>query len=651
MAPSLSSTFNTPAGWVLFAMEIDKLNSAQKEPNGEHVAKLSLVALGVVFGDIGTSPLYAFRECFHGEYGISVNHENILGVLSLMFWALVMIVSLKYLTFVLKADNNGEGGVLALTALLRRANVKKSRRTGLVVLGLFAACLLYADGMITPAISVLSAVEGIRIITPVFKSYIVPLTIAILAGLFFLQRRGTAKVGSLFGPVILVWFIVIAVLGAVQIALEPKVLFAVLPWHGIMFLVQNKLHGFVVLGAVFLVVTGAEALYADMGHFGKLPIRLTWTVLVFPALVVNYFGQGSLLMLKPEEAHHPFYALVPPWAIVPMVILATVATIIASQAVITASFSLSRQAIQLGYLPRLRVLHTSAVHIGQIYISPINWLLMICTIGLVIGFQSSSKLAAAYGLAVTSTMLITTILFVIVARRRWGWGAVAAGSLATLFLLVDVPFFCANFSKIFHGAWFPLVIAAAFFTVMSTWKKGRNILSDQVLTFSPSIEDFGKSIESDPPQRVRGQAVFLTGNPDRIPQALIQNLNHNKILHSDIAILHFETEDIPRVPSFEKIEFEKLLNSFSRIIAHHGFMEAPTIETILALVREKGLEINLESASFFLGREKLILGKNPRMGMWRSNLFLFLSRNSMDAGSFYEIPSNQVIEVGVQIEL
>jgi len=629
----------------------DQFGAAQKEAGGGRLAKLSLAALGVVFGDIGTSPLYAIRECFHGEYGIPVTNENILGVLSLMFWALVMIVTFKYLTFVLRADNNGEGGVIALTALLKRANVKKSRGIGLVAVGLFAACLLYGDGMITPAISVLSAVEGIRIITPVFKPYIVPLTIVILAGLFFLQSRGTARMGSLFGPVILIWFFVLAVLGTVQIVRDPKVLFAVFPWYGMKFLVRNKLHGFVVLGAVFLVVTGAETLYADMGHFGKRPIRLTWIVLVFPALVLNYFGQGALLMLKPAEAHHPFYALVPPWALVPMVLLATVATIIASQAVITGSFSLTRQAIQLGYLPRLRVSHTSAAHIGQIYIAPVNWLLMICTIGLVIGFQSSSKLAAAYGVAVTSTMLITTTLFFVVARRNWGWGRLAAGALAGLFFLVDIPFFCANISKIFHGAWFPLVIGAAVFTLMLIWEEGRNILVEQLLTFSPSIEDFRKSLELNPPQKVRGQAIFLAGNPDRIPQAIVQNLNHNKILHSDIAILHFKTEDVPRVPNFEKIDTEKLLSGFYRIIAHHGFMETPKIETILTLAREKGVEIKLETTSFFLGREKLIIGDKPKMGKWRSTLFLFLSKNSMDASSFFGIPSNQVIEVGVQFEL
>jgi KUP system potassium uptake protein len=631
----------------------DQFQASQKEATGGRLAKLSLAALGVVFGDIGTSPIYAIRECFHGDYGIPVTHENILGVLSLVFWTLVMIVSFKYLIFIFRADNNGEGGVLALTALIKRKKTIKNKWLGLISAGLFGACLLYGDGMITPAISVLSAIEGIRIITPVFKPYIVPLTIVILAGLFLLQSRGTAKMGGIFGPVMLVWFFVLAVLGIGQIVHNPKVLVALFPWRGIMFLARNRLHGFVVLGAVFLVATGAEALYADMGHFGKRPIRLTWTFLVFPALALNYFGQGAFLMLKPEASHHPFYALVPDWALIPMVLLATVATIIASQAVITGSFSLTRQAIQLGYLPRLRVSHTSAAHIGQIYIAPVNWLLMICTIGLVIGFHSSSQLAAAYGVAVASTMLITTTIFFVVARRRWGWGRLAAGALSGLFFLVDIPFFCANIIKIFHGAWFPLAIASMFFILMLTWEEGRHILGEQLLNLSPSIDDFGKSLEENPPQRVRGQAVFLTGNPDRIPQAIVQNVNHNKILHAEVAILHFRTEDIPRIPNLEKVEAEKLktLSGFYRITAHHGFMETPKIETILALAREKGVEIKLENTSFFLGRQKLVIGERPKMSLWRTNLFIFLSKNSMDASSFFGIPSDQVIEVGVQFEL
>jgi KUP system potassium uptake protein len=630
-----------------------ELHDLQKNSENRRLAQMSLGALGVVFGDIGTSPLYAVRECFHGDYGIGATPENVLGVLSLMFWALLMIVTLKYLTFILRADNNGEGGVIALTALIRgKKNPRaKGGKWGLVAGGLFGACLLYGDGMITPAISVLSAVEGIRIITPLFKPYVIPLTAIILGCLFLLQRRGTAKVGGLFGPVILVWFCTIAVLGFLQIVRSPQVLVAVLPWHGITFLLANKLHGFVVLGAVFLVVTGAEAIYADMGHFGTRPIRLTWIGLVFPALVMNYFGQGALLLGRPEESHHPFYALVPPWMMIPMVVLATLATIIASQAVITGSFSLTRQAIQLGYLPRLRVTHTSATHIGQIYVAPMNWLLMICTIGLVIGFQSSSHLAAAYGVAVTSTMLITTSLFFVVLQKRWGWSRVAAGMLAGLFFLVDFPFFSANISKIFHGAWFPLIIGGVFFIVMLTWERGREILRDQVSTLTPSFSEFEKSLEVEVPHKIRGEAVFLTGNPQVVPLALIHNLHHNKVLHSEIALLHMRSEDIPRVPNLEKVEVEKLGGGFYRVIAHHGFMEEPKIDNILALSREKGLEFNVESVSFFLGREKLTISDNPRMSRWRSNLFAFMSRNSMDASSYFGIPQNQIIEVGVPLQL
>jgi len=624
----------------------------QNNRSADHLLALSLAALGVVFGDIGTSPLYAIRECFHGEYGISVTGDNILGVLSLIFWALVMIVALKYLVFVLRADNSGEGGVIALTALIKRKDGKtKGGQLGLVTIGLFAACLLYGDGMITPAISVLSAVEGLRIITPVFKPYVLPLTIAILGGLFLLQPRGTAQVGGLFGPVILVWFSVLAALGVVQIIHMPKILAALSPLYGIRFLAVNRLHGFVVLGAVFLVVTGAEALYADMGHFGRRPIRVTWFYLVFPALVLNYFGQGALLLGRPEESHHPFYAMVPSWALVPMVLLATLATIIASQAVITGSFSLTRQAIQLGYLPRLKVIHTSASHIGQIYVAPVNWMLMACTIGLVLGFQSSSKLAAAYGVAVTSTMLITTALFYMVARNRWGWSWRKTGLLVGLFFVVDSPFFFANISKIFHGAWFPLAIGGVFFTIMLTWEQGRNILADQLSNLTNSFDAFNRSLDANPPQKVRGQAIFLSGNPDIVPATLIHNLNHNKVLHSEIAILHFKTEDIPRVPNLDKVEVERLRGGFYRIIARHGFMEEPKIDNVLVLSQEKGLEIKADNASFFLGRERLVIGDAPKMSRWRSNLFILLSRNAMDAASFFNIPAERVIEVGVQLKL
>ena len=432
---------------------------------------------------------------------------------------------------------------------------------------------------------------------------------------------------------------------------SPQVLAAVFPWHGISFLLANRVHGFIVLGAVFLVVTGAEAIYADMGHFGKRPIQRVWFVIVFPALVLNYFGQGALLLAKPEEAYHPFYALVPDWAMIPMVLLATFATIIASQAVITGSFSLTRQAIQLGYLPRLRITHTSSSHIGQIYVGPVNWTLMLCTIGLVLGFQSSSKLAAAYGVAVSATMLITTTLFFVVASKRWGWNRLTAGLLTALFFMIDLPFFGANMSKIFHGAWFALAIGGFFFLIMLTWEQGREILGSRMRSLTPSLGEFKKMLKKSPPQRINGQAVFLTRGHDIVPAALMHNLKHNKILHSEVVFLNIRTEEIPRVPNFEKIEAEKLGAGLYRIIAHFGFMEEPKIDKIFALARSKGLTLDMKEASFFLGREKLSIGEHPEMWRWRSHLFLFLARNAMDAAGFFDIPSDQVIEVGVQLEL
>jgi KUP system potassium uptake protein len=628
-------------------------NEATHAMTNGQLARLSLAALGVVFGDIGTSPIYAIRECFHGEYGIGVSHTNVMGILSLMFWALVMIVGFKYLVFVFRADNRGEGGVIALTALIRgqSASSRRGQRLGVVALGLFAACLLYGDGMITPAISVLSAVEGIGIITPVFDPYVIPLTIAILCGLFLIQRRGTAMVGSLFGPVVLIWLCFLAITGAVQIARTPQVLSAAFPWHAVRFLVSNKLHGFVVLGAVVLVVTGTEALYADMGHFGTRPIRLTWFALVFPALVLNYFGQGALLLSRPEEAHHPFYAMVPSWAMVPTVFLATLTTIIASQAVISGAFSLTRQAVRLGYLPRLNTRHTSTTQIGQIYVAPVNWMLMVCTIALVVGFQSSSKLAAAYGVAVTSTMLITTTLFFIVARRTWNWPLFWAAPLAALFFLVDVPFFAANISKILHGAWFPLVIGAVFFTLMLTWAKGRRILGEQLHRIMPPIHEFIADLDRHPPNKVDGDAVFLTGGPWATPTALAKNVKHNKVIHSQTVLLNFQVQDVPRVPNFEKIQTEKMGSGFHRMVVRYGFMEDPHVNSMLTLASGQGLDINPETVSFYVGRESLVISEKSTMARWRANLFLFMSRNSADATSFFSLPADQVIEVGVRLEI
>ena len=570
-----------------------------------------------------------------------------------MFWALVMIVGLKYLTFVFRANNHGEGGEIALIALIRGKNgpSKNRRRLGVIALGLFAACLLYGDGMITPAISVLSAVEGLAVITPLFGRYVIPITIAILIGLFLIQRQGTARLGGLFGPVILVWLGFLAVTGAVQVAHTPQVLSAVFPWHAIRFLVFNKLHGFVVLGAVFLVVTGTEALYADMGHFGPGPIRLTWFAIVFPALVLNYFGQGALLMVNPEAASHPFYAMVPAWAMIPTVLLATLATIIASQAVISGAFSMTRQAIQLGYLPRLNIRHTAATQIGQIYVAPVNWMLMVCTISLVAGFQSSSKLAAAYGLAVTSTMIINTVLFFVVTRRQWHWPLMWAAPLAGLFLLVDVPFFAANISKIFHGAWFPLVIGAAFFTLMLTWAKGRGILAAKLHKVMPPVHQFIVDLASHPPNKIEGDAVYLTGNKNVVPVALAKNVKHNKVIHSRTILLNFQVEDIPRVPSLEKIQTEKLSGGFHRIVARYGFMEDPSLDSFFSLASGQGLDLNPETVSFYIGRENLAMAEPSGMARWRTNLFIFMSRNAADATSFFKLPADQAIEVGVRLEI
>ena len=625
----------------------------QRAESKSRLARLSLTALGVVFGDISTSPIYAIRECFYGEYGMDVNHANVMGILSLVFWSLVMIVGFKYLIFVFRADNNGEGGVIALTALIRgnQDPSKNRQRWGIVGLGLFAACLLYGDGMITPAISVLSAVEGIGIITPLFDPYVIPITIAILLGLFLLQRHGTARVGSLFGPVILIWLIFLAVTGMLQLVRTPQVLRALFPWYALQFLTLNKLHGLVVLGAVFLVVTGTEALYADMGHFGTRPIRLTWFAIVFPALVLNYFGQGALLLNNPQAARHPFYALVPSWATIPTVMLATFATIIASQAVISGAFSMTRQAIQLGYLPRLNIRHTSASQMGQIYVAPVNWMLAVCTIALVAGFQSSSKLAAAYGVAVTSTMIITTTMFFVVSRNQWHWPRIWAALLAALFLTADVPFFVANISKIVHGAWFPLVIGAFFFTLMLTWAKGRMILARKMREMTPPAHQFIVDLSSHPPNKIEGDGVFLTGSRSAVPAALVKNVKHNHVVHSRTVLLHFHAADVPRVPNLEKIQTEKLGGGFYRIVARYGFMEGPQLHSVLALAREKGLDLDLEKTSFYIGREDLMIDEKPAMVNWRANLFLFLSRNAGDATSFFSLPADQVIEIGVRLTI
>lgn len=621
-------------------------------PNQRRLFTLCLTALGVVYGDIGTSPLYALRECFHGEYAVEPTAGNVIGVLSLIFWALLIVISIKYLMFVMRADNRGEGGILALMALVRPE--RGPRQTGrwlLVPIGLFGAALLYGDGMITPAISVLSAIEGLQVATPLFEPYLLPITIAILVAIFLVQYQGTARVGAVFGPITLIWFVVIALLGIHGIATAPRVLTAVDPFHGIGFLLHHRGRGFFVMGAVFLVVTGGEALYADMGHFGRRPIRLTWFAVVLPALVLNYFGQGALLLGNPEAAHNPFYRLAPSWALYPLVFLATAATIIASQAVISGSFSLTRQAIQLGYSPRMAIEHTSSDEIGQIYIAPVNWVLMLATIGLVIGFESSSRLAAAYGVAVTTTMVITTVLLFVAACELWRWRWWTAALLTGSMLVIDLTFFGANIIKVGHGGWFPLVVAAGVFTLMTTWKRGRQILVDRLRVAELEVQLFLSDVAAHPPIRVPGTAVFMTGNSDGIPPALLHNLKHNKVLHERVILLTILTEEVPRVGREQRVELRELGSGFYRMIAHYGFMEDPNALYVLGLARTQGLELRLMETTFFLGRETLLPSKKPGMAIWRERLFAFMARNAQHATAFFRIPPNRVVEIGLQVEL
>ena len=617
-----------------------------------HLLTLALSALGVVYGDIGTSPLYALRECFHGPYAVPPTPANILGVLSLIVWSLVLIISIKYLAFVLRADNHGEGGILALTALIRPAQSDASgRRRLLVMLGLFGAALFYGDAIITPAISVLSAVEGLKVATPFFTPYILPLTILILIVLFLFQQQGTARIGTLFGPVTLVWFLVLALLGLSQIVRTPDVIAAINPFYAVRFFIENGGRGFLVLGAVFLVVTGGEALYADMGHFGIRPIRLAWFGLVLPALLLNYFCQGALLLYHPDAAETLFYHLVPSWGLYPLVVLATLATVIASQAVISGAFSLTYQAVQLGYSPRVRIRHTSAREIGQIYIPGANWALMLACIGLVVGFRSSSNLASAYGIAVTATMGITSILLYVVARERWGWSRLTAGLLIAFFLVADLGFFGANSLKILHGGWFPLVVAGGLYTLMSTWWQGRRILAQRLQTALLPLDRFLQDIRERQPLRVPGTAVFMYGRPTGTPPALLRNLAHNKVLHERIVVLTVVTEDIARVPAQERMTFQSLGEEFYHVVAHYGFMESLDIPDLLNQVKRYGVQLEMEAITYFLSRETLLATHKPGMMIWREQLFALMSRNAQSAMTFFRIPPDQVVEMGSQVEL
>jgi KUP system potassium uptake protein len=619
--------------------------------NPRYLAALSLGALGVVYGDIGTSPLYAMRECFAGPHSVAPNPANILGVLSLIFWALIVIISIKYLVFIVRADNRGEGGILALMALIR---TERQRRWVLVAFGLFGAALLYGDGMISPAMAVLSAVEGLNVATPFFEPYVVPITIAILIGLFLMQRRGTGGLGKLFGPVMIVWFSTQAVLGMMWIVKEPGVLAAVNPWYGVQFFVHNGWTGFLVLGSVFLVVTGGESLYADMGHFGRLPIRIAWFSLVLPALLINYFGQGALLLTHPDRAEHVFYELAPRSLLYPLVALATLATIIASQAVISGAFSQTRQAVQLGYSPRVEIVHTSEAEIGQIYVPAVNWLLMVSTIGLVLGFQSSSAVAAAYGMAVTTTMVLTTLLAYVVARELWGWSRLRAGLFMGALLLVDLAFFSANTTKIPQGGWFPLIVASLIYLLMVTWKQGRRLLSERIGEGALPIETFVNNLQPGSPTRVPGTAVFLTTNLQGTPTTLLHNLKHNKVLHERVVLMTVMTEEVPEVPRRDRVEIETLgppEKGFYLVTARYGFVQDPRAADVMDALRDKGLNLDLMKTTFFLGRETLIPSDRGGMAVWRKKLFGVMARNAVRFNDFFRIPPNRVVELGMQIRL
>ena len=623
-----------------------------RNPHASSLGFLTIGALGIVYGDIGTSPLYALRECFHGAHAVAVTPANVLGVLSLIFWSLTLIISIKYLIFVMRADNKGEGGILALLALVAQSpDARRRSRATLVALGLFGAALLYGDGMITPAISVLGAVEGLTVATHIFEPYVVPVTVVILLGLFLIQSHGTARVGALFGPVMIVWFVTIAALGMRWIGQEPHVLAAFNPLHGVSFFAHNGWSGFVVLGAVFLVVTGGEALYADMGHFGKTPIRLAWFILVLPALFLNYLGQGAMILADPSTVAQPFFLMAPRWALYPLVALALMAAIIASQALISGAFSLTRQAIQLGYCPRLDIQYTSARHQGQIYIAPVNWGLMLATIGIVVGFRSSTALAAAYGIAVTLTMVITTLLAYLVARGSWGVSRALAGSLAAFFLIIELAFLGANLIKIAQGGWFPLVIGAVVYTILSTWKAGRALLASRLRERMYPFQQFLQDITIRPPQRVAGTAIFMTSNLQGTPATLMHNLQHNKVLHERIVLLTVVTNDVPHVPPEERAIVEPLGLGFFRLTLRYGFMEEPDVPAALVDASGAGFPLNLEETTFFLGVETLLATKRPGMPLWRERLFVLIARNAIRANTFFKIPPDRVVELGMQVEL
>jgi KUP system potassium uptake protein len=645
------------------------VSQPSKAPSGRALATLAAGALGVVYGDIGTSPLYALKESFSGPHGFPVTPANVLGILSLIFWALNFVVTFKYLTIVMRADNRGEGGILALLALARPGGTLTTPGRLLVAVGLFGAALLYGDGIITPAISVLGAVEGIGVATPALEHWVVPIAFAIILLLFALQRRGTAGVGALFGPVTGTWFLCIALLGIHGIAREPSVLRALNPWHAIDFFLREGTAGFAILASLILVVTGGEALYADMGHFGRRPIRLAWFAVVLPALVLNYFGQGAYLLHDPAAARNPFYSLVPGWALYPMVVIATAAAVVASQALISGAFSLTRQAVQLGYCPRVNIVHTSSTAIGQIYVPQVNNILMVACLGLVLAFRSSSNLAATYGVALAMTMTITSILFAVVARKFWHWSLWKIGALTALFLVVDLAFVGANLLKVPDGGWFPLLVAGVVYVLMSTWKKGRVRLEAIVRENTLPMDLFLQDIHRRKPHRVQGTAVFLTPDSSGAPPVLLHHLKHNQVLHEKVMLMSILTEEIPQVDAEERVSCRELGESFYQVIARFGFMETPDVPGVLRLLARqdgdgKRVAVRLPQTTFYLGRETLIPATTTRgpaappppgvpagtMAGWRKKLFILMTRNAQSATAFFGIPPNRVVELGAQLQ-
>ena len=652
-----SDAANTPMGVTAVRPIPPERPSVEANPTGRRLAVLTITALGVVYGDIGTSPLYALRECFKPEYGMAPSPTNVYGILSLIVWSLTFVVSVKYIIYVMRADNHGEGGILAMLALIiGKGTLHPQRRAVLVALGLFGAALLYGDGVITPAISVLGAMEGLDVVSSTFSHLVIPLTLVVLVGLFLVQRFGTARVGGAFGPIMVLWFLTIATLGLIEVMRAPRILLAINPMYAVDFFRDRGSAAFVLLGAVVLAVTGAEALYADMGHFGKKPIRLAWFWLVFPCLLLNYFGQGALVLRDPAAAANPFYLLAPRALLYPLIALATAAAVIASQALISGAFSLTQQCVQLGYSPRVTIVHTSAREAGQIYIPEVNTALMVSCLLVVIGFGSSTALGAAYGIAVTGTMAITTILFVVVAARRWNWPRWRALSLASAFLVVDLAFLSSNALKILHGGWVPLAIAICLFTLMTSWKRGRDILRERLTEITMPLDTFLTSVGHGSIPRVPGTAVFMTSDAGGAPVVLLHHLKHNKVLHEKMILLSVKTAEVPEVKNDDRLDVQRLDHGFIRVIARFGFMESPDVKEVMELLRRIGVRSRPLDTSYYLGREQLIPMRKAwkrgglSMQMWRKRLFAVMSRNGRSAAEFFQLPPNRVVEIGTQIE-